>query len=140
MGHHHPPIVSRRQILGYLSGVVGALAWLGLGAPRRAAAAVGDAGVRIDPRIPEHALPRPARYVTARPHPDGLALYRRGRNRPFVRLNGPAADIWRLCDGTRRPKELAAELVGIYDVSPARAYADCLLLLGQLRHRDAIRL
>lgn len=53
---------------------------------------------------------------------DGAVIYDPHRHVSFT-LNGPAAQLWRLCDGTRTPEQLEQELAARGLPEPAKAVA-----------------
>jgi len=61
---------------------------------------------------------------------DGLALYV---------LNKTAARIWKMCDGSLRPDEIAAKLCEEYDVSIDRASADVENALAGMRAKGLLK-
>jgi len=61
---------------------------------------------------------------------DGLAVYV---------LNKTAARIWKMCDGSLRPDEIAAKLCEEYDVSIDRASADVRNALTGMRAKGLLK-
>jgi len=69
--------------------------------------------------------------VSAYPLDDDLVVYDADTRQGFI-LNGTAAQIWELSDGSRTPTELAEEVARAYGVEYAQALADVEELLVEL--------
>lgn len=60
--------------------------------------------------------PMHAPGVAAETIDDELALYAPGRSEAVI-LNRTAAEVWRLCDGSRTGEDIIRQLAELYDVS-----------------------
>jgi hypothetical protein len=76
-------------------------------------------------------VPRPASGVTTSHLDDELVVCTPGAVDGYV-LNKTAAQIWRLCDGTRDVASVAAGLASMYGLDPDRALADVDACLSEL--------
>ena len=62
-------------------------------------------------------VPPPGREDLLAEELDGELVLSDPRNGHVYRLNGTAADVWRLCDGCRSTAAIAERLTDMYDVS-----------------------
>ena len=53
-------------------------------------------------------------------------------------LSETAAEIFKLCDGTRTPQQLAGHLCSQYEVEPAQAERDVRQLLDELKAKHLV--
>ena len=75
--------------------------------------------------------PRPAPEVTSLPLDDDLVLYNDRTGESFL-LNGTAALVWSLCDGTRPVAAIAQQVCASYPVDYQQVVADVHELLDRL--------
>ncbi|MCU0231117.1 MAG: PqqD family protein [Acidobacteria bacterium] len=75
--------------------------------------------------------PRPNPQLTSRDLRDEYVLLGSAGDRIHV-LNDTAREIYLLCDGTRTLEQIAAALRATYDVTPEKARADVLRVIGEL--------
>lgn len=53
----------------------------------------------------------------------------------MYQLNLVGAELWKRCDGTRTPEQLAVELLDLFEVEPAVLGADVRTFLGEMEAR-----
>jgi uncharacterized ferredoxin-like protein len=59
---------------------------------------------------------------------------------PAIReLNEVAATVWKLADGTRSARQISAEIVADYEVSPEEALADVMEFLAEMVDADFMK-
>lgn len=80
---------------------------------------------------------RPVPGAVSRKSGDELVVILPEQGR-FVVLNETGAQVWRLADGQRSLRDIAAALAEQWRIEPARAEADVLRLAGQLLERGAL--
>lgn len=75
--------------------------------------------------------PKPNPQLTGRDLRDEYVLLGSAGDRIHV-LNDTAREIYLLCDGTRTLEQIAVALRATYDVTPEKALADVLRVIGEL--------
>jgi hypothetical protein len=75
--------------------------------------------------------------MTARDLRDEYVLLGSAGDRIHV-LNDTAREIYLLCDGTRTLEQIAVVLRATYDLTPEKAHADVLRVIGELDEAGAL--
>lgn len=87
--------------------------------------------------MPVDTLPRQQESISEYEVGDEVILYDPRSDNVHV-LNGTAAVVWWLCDGEHTVEQIAGELAGLYELTPAKVIGDVQSALDSFKNADLI--